>query len=395
MTENREQAPIICIGFTGWSGNFAKSTLQIMGRLARKRLVVYVDYPFTIKDLIDALLGKRDIEWKRIVGFKQRLREEAYQSESIIYVLSLPPVIPVNWLNSYKLFKMGLRLNSWFIQKTINRSIRQLKITDPLVINAYNPFYGLFNAGKFKEQKLVYYCYDEISGSPWAQKYGAMIEKEYLKKVDLIITSSKALHQSKEKLHANCQVVENGVDFSMFNSYYNENERPQQTETTIGYIGSLDERIDYQLLRYIALQRPQYQYHFVGRVVFPELLEPIRNIPNITLIEAVEYHKLPELLLSFDITIIPFLKTKFTKNIYPLKINEYLAMGKPVVRTDFACLPEFDKLVEVGKTHHEFLEKLDYLVQSDPAELKQKRIDLSKQNSWENRVQQFTALISG
>lgn len=387
-----QKSPIICMAFTAFRGNFAKSTTQIVGRLAQEHPVLYIDYQYTFKDLLDNLLGRKKLEWKRILGLRKRLCKISTEYNSDVYVLSLPPVFPVNWINNYGLFKKGLRLNTFLIKRAVNKAMKELSFQNAIVINAYNPFFGLYSRSIFKNEKIIYYCYDEINGSPWAQKHGGKIEKEFLKVADKVVTSSASLQKEKSKFHNDVHLVENGVDFEMFNQQLKTHK--SSAGKIIGYIGSLDERIDYSLIQYLAEQKPDYEFRLIGRVVFPELLEPLKKLPNVKLQGSVAYKMLPEELNQFDVCLIPFLKTEFTKNIYPLKINEYLSMGKAVIKTDFAHLPEFDQTVWTAESKEDFLHKIEEALKPTGINTIDDRVKLAAKNSWSNRVQLFSELIA-
>ena len=386
--------PVVCLGFTPWKGNYAKSTTQLINRLARKHKIMYVDYQFTFKDVLLSLLGKSDLDIMPILGFKQRLRIETTPQGTHVYVLSLPPVMPINWINSDRLFRLGLRINSFLIRQRIRKAIKSLEMEKPVFMSAYNPFIGLYSVGKFKERMHCYYCYDEISGSPWAQKYGAAIEEDYIKKVDLVMTSSRPLLESKSKFNSNCELVQNGVDFDFFNAYYLAHGAQNHDSNIIGYVGSLDERIDYTLIRAIADKYPDYEIRLIGRVVFPELLEEIRDAKNINLTGPMSYEELPAEVAKFKVGLIPFLKTKFTRYIYPLKINEYLSMNVPVVKTNFSDLDEFEGLVYTGIDHSDYLVKVDQALQEEVGYMKAERIRMAASNSWDASVDKLSALIS-
>ena len=59
---------IICIANTSWFGNYAKSTVQILERLATNNRVLFVEYPYTIKDIYATLRGKQNAPVKRMLG---------------------------------------------------------------------------------------------------------------------------------------------------------------------------------------------------------------------------------------------------------------------------------------------------------------------------------------
>ena len=53
---------IICISQTTWHGKFTKSTVQLLSLLAEHNNVFFVEYPFTLKDVIMSLLGKQKLK---------------------------------------------------------------------------------------------------------------------------------------------------------------------------------------------------------------------------------------------------------------------------------------------------------------------------------------------
>jgi glycosyltransferase involved in cell wall biosynthesis len=85
-----------------------------------------------------------------------------------------------------------------------------------------------------------------------------------------------------------------------------------------------------------------------------------------------------------------------TRSIYPLKINEYLAAGRPVVATDFSeDIVGFGDVVYIGKTHEEFLQLIDRAIVEDDGNKVRDRIHASKKNTWKARVEQFWQILEG
>ena len=50
---------IVCVSNTTWEGFYTKSTVQILSLLAAKNKVLFVEYPFTIKDAFSAIVSIR------------------------------------------------------------------------------------------------------------------------------------------------------------------------------------------------------------------------------------------------------------------------------------------------------------------------------------------------
>ena len=80
-----------------------KAVVHIMGHLAKDHRVLFVAYAFTFKDLIMAIFGRGHAPLSRILGFKSRLQSITYKGNTL-YQLTLPPVLPLQWITNTKLF---------------------------------------------------------------------------------------------------------------------------------------------------------------------------------------------------------------------------------------------------------------------------------------------------
>ena len=66
----------------------------------------------------------------------------------------------------------------------------------------------------------------------------------------------------------------------------------------------------------------------------------------------------------FTISTIPFLLNDITESTSPVKLFEYMAMGHPIVTTDMRECRKY-KSVLIGKSHEDFIEKLDFALTLD------------------------------
>jgi glycosyltransferase involved in cell wall biosynthesis len=384
---------LICIGLPAWEGNYAKSTLQLICHLSAEYRVLYVEYPFTLKDCAQGLLSnKQDIPVSRVLGFSPRLRQANLPNGNHLHVLTLPPTASINWINRPAVYQAALKFNSWIAKQTIKWAQEQLDMRNPIIINAFNPFYSIYTLGSFGESHTVYYCYDEITHASWTQKYGGWAEQMLMQKADAVVVSSDALYQNKVQSNQQTFVVHNGVDFDLFDRHFDP--KPTQTaKPLIGYVGSLDNRLDYDLLEGLIANSPEWQFEFVGRPVDENNLQRLQKYPHVDIVPPVSYEDIPKYIQRYQVGIIPFAQTPFNKNIYPLKINEYLAMGKPVVMTDFAHLPDFDDYARTAHNWQQFKQLIQEELDQDSMEKISHRRQLAKRNSWQNRAGQFSGIL--
>ena len=114
---------------------------------------------------------------------------------------------------------------------------------------------------------------------------------------------------------------------------------------------------------------------------------------NVELTGAKQPGELIAELKEVDLGLIPFVTNEFTKNVYPLKVNEYLAAGKAVVSTHFADLSEFTEQIAICDTTESFLDAIEKELRLNTATQQQERSNWARKNSWHNRAEQFSNII--
>ncbi len=389
MLKNQD---IICIANTTWYGEYMKSTVHIMSRLAQKNRVLFVEYPFTWKDILTTIAGLQKAPVKKMLGWTKRLTLIKTDNASLIYHLVAPPVLPVDFIKNDKIFQFFFKLNALLYKRQILHSLKKIGIKNPLVITAFNPFYGLSLIGKLNEALNVYYCYDGIG----TRRHGKRIFKTdeiFSRGVDAIITTSEYINKNKKKFNPHSYIVKNGVDYETFRAFAKKdltgNER-----NTVGYIGSLDHRFDIETVEYAVNQLKDYNFHFTGNLRNQAIRQRLDKYSNVSFFNPVQPKEVPALLATYDAGIIPYIANEINKNIYPLKINEYMAVGVPVVMTAFADLPEFERVVSTAKKKEEFVQLLKKETANDNTDSIRKRILFARSNSWDSKTEEFGAILN-
>ncbi len=395
MEKNKKD--IVCIGLPAWEGDYLKSTVMLMQELSFNHRVLYVEYAFTFKDLLVALIRRKATPVARILGLKPRLRNLSNHKSQKLYVLTLPPILPSNWSEVNIVYNFLMKINARIIRGSVRRAINKIGLKNVTVVNAFNPGLGLRLENSFNERKLLYYCYDEISQARWAGKHGAREEKQFLKNADGVIVSSERLFSTKSKINNNCYLVKNGVDIELFTKareiksvIRNQSEKRIKV---IGFLGTFDHRVDLNLLKLLAKELPEIQIMIVGRVLATKAKIELEQYNNVLFTGPKTTEEIPEVVAEFDIGIIPFVKNKFTRNIYPMKVNEYLAIGIPVVTTNFAPLSEFGEIIYSAKTHRKFIKLIKYTIDEEDVNVEMKRVQYAARNTWSTKARKFSEYI--
>ena len=383
--------PIVCVGFPRWEGtDYLSSTVQLMGELARHHRVLYVDYPFTYKDLWGKDAG---VPRSAIEGEAPALQERTLAHGGKVQLLRLPPFVPANFLRTNLAYDAVLAWNAQRAARAIRRALKQLAWENPIVINAFNPALGNALAGKLDEQLLAYYCYDEISAAPWIARHGARHEQRFLANVDVTIVSSQGLYDQKKGSTAAIALVKNGVNLEVFKP---TGQRPADLPSgqVIGYVGSVDDRLDYKLLAAIALNDSKVSLVFVGRIMDELAVRQLGRLPNVYLLGPKPVEQLGDYIAAFSVGLIPFVKNDLTAGIYPLKINEYLALGLPVVSTRFADLSDFSGYIEEATDTAAFLKATERALSGQAPADPIARRNFAAGNSWQGRAEKLASTLS-
>jgi glycosyltransferase involved in cell wall biosynthesis len=378
---------IICLGNNMWESNFTNTMAEIMTVLSSENKILHIDYAFSFKDF---LRGPKEVPFKKILGIEPRLREVTTRINSTINVLSPPPVLPINIIPSHSIFIKLLRVNAHIVESAISKAVRQLKIKDPIIVSGFNPYYGTMLAGRLGEVLNIYYCYDEIA-TGWNAHHGVLVEEDYISKADAVITTSEILYHNKSCKTKDCYLIKNGVDFNRFCIHADKVKTTKRK--VVGYTGSIDDRFDIDTMVYLIENLPEVEFLFAGRIPDENAYRVMSGFPNTRWLGSKKPEEIPAIIGEIDLGVVPYRVNEYTKSVYPLKFNEYLAVGKPVVSSEFANLPEFKPFIHFASSKESFLNAVKEELHSDNEIKKRERIKFASGNSWEKRADDFSSII--
>ncbi len=384
---------VICVSYSTWEGPYTKSVVQLMSILAKDNQVLFVEYPFTIKDVFNGLIGKSDAPVGRLLGFKNRLLRKETPYGTTVFTYVIPPVIPLNFIKQEWLYSWVLKFNSFIYKQSLRQIIHKLNWKNPIHINAYNPIFGETLKGSLSEKVTVYYCYDGFHKDRRGIR-AWHADHRFSKQADGVIVTSDYLKEQKLQFNQQVVTIKNGVDFELFHSAAKSEPFKERKKRRIGYIGSIDQRFDLDTVEYVITRLPEYSFEFTGDIRNPRVKEILQVYPNVIFQSPVKPDEVPAMLQMYDACIIPYIANEINRNIYPLKINEYLAVGIPVVISNFAQLTEFEGHIKIAKSREEFLNYLVQEIETDDSLKIEARIQFASNNSWQLRARHFSQAIT-
>ena len=376
----RRARDIICISSIDWDFLW-QGHQEIMSTLAASgHRVLFIENtgvrPPRFSDF--GRLRHRIASWRRgIRGF----REERPN----LFVLS-PLVLP------FPYSRLAQRLNRALLVPTLRRWMRAIGFARPVVWTFLPTPLARDLIRDLDPALVVYYCIDDLaSSSPRARRIGRS-EDQLLREADLVFVTSGKLEERALRFTKRVQFFPFGVSFRKFEAARVADRVPEDVRgipsPVAGYVGGIHQWFDQPLLAAVADRLPHVTFLLVGAVQSD--VSSLARLPNVRLLGPRPHDELPGYIKAFDVGLVPYRITPYTENVYPTKLNEYLAMGVPVVATDLAEIRRFNaehgNVVQVGADADAFASAVQQAVEKQAPDEMARRIDVARQNSWEARI---------
>jgi glycosyltransferase involved in cell wall biosynthesis len=233
---------------------------------------------------------------------------------------------------------------------------------------------------------VVFDAMDELSAFRFAPD--ALVSKEaaLMRWADLVFTGGPSLYRSRCDWHPRVSCFPSGVDTAHYRRAAVDRTKPDSKALKLGYIGVLDERIDFNLIAGIADLRPEWTISLVGPLA-KITLEEIPARKNISLHGMQPYDALPGFMATFDVGMLPFAMNEATQFISPTKTLEYLAAELPVISTPVHDVVElYGDCVSIAPDATAFVAAIEAMVSASAGEVRTRKRRAEthlQQHSWD------------
>jgi len=226
-------------------------------------------------------------------------------------------------------------------------------------------------------------------------------EARLIASVDQVFIHSRALLEKKGVINPHTAWVPNGVDYRAYARPVDEpGDLSPIPRPRIGYTGHIKRQLDWALLGRLAERHPEWSFVFVGAWhAHPELLPVIRELSsrhNIHFLGKKSVQELAAYPQHFDVCIMPYQADDYTKYIYPLKLHEYLASGRPTVGTRIHSLEDFTEVVSLAATLDEWSAAIAGALEpeANSVECRAARRAVARQHDWQSLVRRIAETIA-
>ena len=389
---------IVCISSLDW-GAMWTSKQQIMHLLAGTNRILYVEEPVT---MLAPLKVPR--HWRRWRAIIPRMRSP----EPGLWVLTPPPLLPFGNMSP-----LMNRMNQLVLSRYILGAAKRLRFTEDAIWWTYLPASVALIARLARKSRrapgtyapatgpVVYHCVDEHSAFPGfvSPEVVRRYDDELTQSANLVITTAENLRRSRVALNPHTYTVPNAADIEVFN-------RALDPATTVpsdlaaipaprlAVVGMHDSRLDIDALEALAEADSHWHIVLIGPVKAGQVdTSRLRDHPNIHLFGEKPRQALPGYLKGVAVALIPYKLNELTRNIFPLKLYEYLAAGLPVVA---AALPELTPVagsVLLAEEPEQYPALVRQAMAGDSPEARAARAASVAGETWEKRVEKISTLV--
>jgi len=255
---------------------------------------------------------------------------------------------------------------------------------------------------RLMEYPIIYDCMDDalaLASGENEMAQLAQLEQRLVKCSTRILCSSAHLGEVladrypcdvREKL----SVVRNAVSTKFLASSFGTRNPMKPISgrcCKIAYFGTVAEWLDFDTLLSCLADRPNIEFHLIG----PAILKGPPRHERLHYHRAISHDTLREYVDQFDAFLIPFQVTPLIRAVDPVKLYEYLALGKEVISVQYPEINRFGDFVHFYKTTSEFIQLVDDLAAGKLRVKNRPEVTRAflERNTWHTRVAQICELL--
>lgn len=391
MLENQD---IVCIAPNPWDQTWMRRQ-QLMSRFAVGNRVLYVE---PARLLLSALLSRQGLG--RLFNGALFLR----RGRSNPFILSQYRILPLEETSLRKGFGLIKRINDWFCVRMLQRAMKRLNISQPILWLYYTPRSKNF-IGRCHEKLVVcdvfdrYSAYPYIAGDPWLKGLVEREDASLIQKADIVFASSEPLYSYCREFNQNTWLVLNGTDTSLLSKTPTAPEDTAHIQhPVLGYVGAIFDKLDFEMLSYAAEKHPEWTILMIGpsNTTSDEggkQLSALKGKQNALFLGSKPQAQLPGYYGIIDVALMPYKLDEHTDHIFPLKMFEYMAFRKPIVSTDIPAARQFSDVISIARTREQFVDRVSSLLSNDNSQRIQRGFEIAQQNSWDRRVEEISQIV--
>ena len=364
-----------------WYHNTAHSDFQLMRSVAEHRKVLVVNSI----GMRMPTPGRSTHVTRRILRKLRSVAKLARRPLPELPAFHVMSPLPLPFYGS----PVARAVNAAFVRAQVRLVCLLLRIQRPVVMVTIPTAWDVVRP--MRRTALVYNRSDRHSDFPEGDR--ALLEQlegKLLEHSDSVLYVSRTLLQEEApRTQGRATFLDHGVDVDHFRPRP-ATELPADLRAIpgprIGFFGALDDFVvDFDLLEHLARELPEASLVLIGDSTYP--MERFARYGNVHWLGRRPYEDIPAYGSGFDVALMPWVDTPWIHRSNPIKLKEYLALGLPVVSTEFDELDEYRDRVRTATDPAAFVaairESLEFGPLLEPAKLRDSVLGYS----WSSRAE--------
>jgi hypothetical protein len=370
---------IICFGSESWDYPGFQQKVMRLASLHNK--ILYVNAIGTRK--ISLNCTEMPFYLNRVRRFFQRDREIPGNP-----TVRNPYVIPLVYN------RLATRFNSKLAQIQFTRLLAKLNFKQHILWMGSPTAHFILDL--LRPDLIIYNPVDRFRAFPFVNSNKIVkFERKIARRSDVIICTSDAIRQDLIPYNKYSFTISHGVEFDHFNSAFSNDTIPMDirgiARPIIGYFGGLYHRVNYDLLYKVGIRYPDANIVLIGKKY--KDLGKLENLANVYILGQKDIRILPLYLKQFTVCLIPYHVNDLTEAVDPIKLREYLCLGKPVVSVDLPEVRKLGGMVYIGEDEDDFVNKVALAIVENSSAMVQERIQAARASDWSVRIMEISRVI--
>jgi len=386
---------IVIIGLQAWYTDIGSNCKSIAKELSLHNRVLYINMPLDRKTIAQQ---KNDPNIRRHLQIIRNKEERLVAVAPNLWNYYPAAILEsINWIPSTAVFSFFNRINNRRFSRDIKTAVKKIGFDKYILFNDNDIFRSFYLKELLRPEIYIYYSRDNLLGVDYWKRHGTTIEPAHIAKADIGMANSIYLANYLRKYNSNAWYIGQGCNIALFNAeaaYEIPEDLRPIPHPLIGFVGAINTiRIDEAAIRCIARERPHWNIVLIGPEDDYFAKSELHGMPNVYFLGKKPIDQLPWYIAAFDACINPQLVNPVTVGNYPLKVDEYLAMGKPVVATRTEAMQIFGGNVYLAENPPAFPPLIDQALSEDNEERRRQRIELARQHTWAESAKQMHLAI--
>ncbi len=389
------QTDFVITTLQNWDIGIGSNIINLAAEFSKKHRVLFINYALDRYTLIRRSNPPLIRAWKEVRKEPGKALRKVRENLWVFtpgYLLE-----PVANVKPMALASLLNRINAGRIAAGISKAIRQIGMKDYILFADNDLFRSLHLKELLHPSRFIYYIRDYTITTPYGRNFGAKAEKEIIRKADFVLANSAYLAAYAAGFNKAAYDIGQGCDLGLYNPETAKNapaDFPALSGPVIGYTGTiLGLRLDEKLLLHIARSKPNWNLLLVGPEDDVFRKSVLHQMTNVFFTGQRKQEELPAWIARFDVAINPQTLNDVTIGNYPRKIDEYLAMGVPVVATRTPAMELFKDHVYLANDYDDFINGINASLTLHDEAGKQSRISFAAGHSWTAHVGKILEIL--